>query len=98
MINTLIFLGLSGFLIWFIQSQKIFDYIFRGKFLKEIRDCQVCLGTWVCLVLFPIFHLIIFENWYQYIVMWIIFAAISSFIIHLIRLGWTSRFGITTIK
>lgn len=98
MINTLVYLALSGFIIWFIQSQKIFDYIFFTKFLKEIRSCGICLGFWVCFAMFPVFKLIEFENLYQYILSWTILSALASVLILLVKEGYKSRYGITIVR
>src|SRR5258706_16319821 len=98
MINTLVYLVLSGFIIWFVQSQKIFDYIFRGKFLQELRSCGICLGVWVCLLFFPIFDLIKFQNLYQYLISCAILSALSSVLIFLVKEGYKARYGITIIK
>lgn len=98
LINTLVYFGVSGFIIWFIQSQKIFDYIFFAKFMKEIRSCGICLGFWVCFVLMPVFDILLFENWYQYIISWLTLSALSSFLIFLVRQGYKAHYGITVVK
>src|SRR5712664_1115767 len=32
-----------------LSEGKIFDPIFRGAFLKELRNCPLCLGFWMAL-------------------------------------------------
>jgi hypothetical protein len=98
MVSTLVYLALSGFIIWFVQAQKIFDYIFRTQFLKELRSCGICLGFWVCFALFPIFDLIKFQNLYQYILSWAILSALASVLILLVKEGYHSRYGVTVIR
>lgn len=101
MLETFIYLLLSGFLIWFIQTQKIFDKLFFIDFLKEMRKCGLCLGFWVCLLLQPIFKLGILDNFniniYTYIVNVLVTAAVSSFIIFLVVKGYEHIYGVTRL-
>lgn len=102
MSNVLSYLGLSLFLIWFIQSQKIFDLVFFTKWLKELRACGLCLGTWICFGTYFLFGIGILDGLPQTILVQIanpiITAAISSFIIFLFRLGWQSKYGVYIAK
>jgi hypothetical protein len=97
MLATFVYLFLSGFLIWFIQKQKIFERVFFNDFLKELRKCGICLGFWVCLLLQPIFHLGLLNaldyNLYTHVVNMIVTAAVSSFIIHLAVNGYIKLYG-----
>lgn len=101
MLNVLLYYGVSLFFIWFIQSQKIFNYVFITEFLKELRKCQICLGFWVCLFNYFIFQVGILDtisaNWFIQIVNPIFTAAISSFIIMLLREGWKMKYGVYTV-
>lgn len=99
MTNTFLYLALSGFTIWFIQSQKIFDKLFFNEFLKELRHCKICLGFWVCVVLFPAFGvgLLPHLNVYIGLVDWVVTSMISSFVIFLIFSGWQARYGVTHV-
>lgn len=41
---------------------KLFDYLFVGSFLVEMRACKMCLGFWVALALYFIFGEITFTK------------------------------------
>lgn len=55
MLNFFLYLGFTLLLVWVIQKQKLFDYLFWGVFLEELRKCKLCLGFWVALLLYFIF-------------------------------------------
>jgi hypothetical protein len=69
----------------------------EGKFLKELFGCDLCLGCWVfwCLA-----FLIDMDFIYQMFNIHIVFFSylftgiIASFIVHVFRIGWTTKFGI----
>ena len=92
------------FLIYFVQTNKIFDYIFRGNFLKELRECKICLGWWVATFLYPIFQVTIFEgiinieNIWMDIVLIGINSAILTTVLYYLVLGWESIHKIHYIK
>ena len=101
MTNTFLYLAVSGFTIWFIQSQKIFDKLFFNDFLKEMRKCKICLGFWVCGLYALVFRIglldIFATNYFAAIVNWFVTAIVSSFVIFLIIEGWKSRYGVTVV-
>lgn len=102
MSNVLFYFIISGFLIWFIQTQKIFDYFFFNDFLKEIRKCEICLGTWICILMLTIFETGLFSgfelNMFTNILNYVITASLSSFIIYVFKTGWRSLFTITVME
>ena len=93
--DIIYYIGLNGFLVWFIQSQKIFDKI-KISIFQEIRQCKLCLGTWISILLFPYFAISLLSkrNWLDRIIT-------GSFIVliwHIIYAGWKSLYSITIIK
>lgn len=77
-------------LVWFIQTQLIFDRIFITEFLKEVRKCDYCIGTWVAIFIYWFFR-IEFINIY---IDWIIVPIIVTTLNHFIRAGYRSEHGI----
>lgn len=91
--NILSYFGLVGFLVWFIQTQKLFDRI-RVPFFQEIRECQICLGTWVAMLLYPSYKTKIINHPLD-----IFFtSSIISFIVYVFKSGWQRLFSTTVIK
>jgi hypothetical protein len=110
MSKILLYFSITQLLIYFIQSQTIFDYIFRTEFLKKMRECPKCLGFWIALVLFPVFNTGIldfaysdvlsnsFIYYYYYSIDAFITSVVITFVLWLLVLGWKSVFTITYIK
>lgn len=84
---------LSGrLLIWLLQTNGLMRPFWNLKpALKELGECDLCLGFWVYLGLGS-FLKQGFGLW-PHIIEVIIRAAISSFAMHLLRLGWQVKFG-----
>lgn len=91
-----IFLATGRLLIWLIQIASLLKPIWAlHPLLTELSECDVCLGFWVFLLL-AIGLEPPFDYWHPVVEM-IILASIASMMAHLIRLGWTSKFGVEII-
>lgn len=90
--------GLVGRLLtWLIQTNGLSKPIFAAHpKLTELGNCDLCLGFWVFLAMALAIRKATFKLWPTWLDC-IIQAAIASFTVHLIRLGWQSRFGVTVI-
>lgn len=90
-------LSIGRLLIWLIQTNGLSKPIWgMHPTLTELGECDLCLGFWGFLAMAiltgkPMFDL--WPKWFDYVVQ----AAISAFVIHLLRLGWHSKFGVTVI-
>jgi len=92
--RVLLYFAIIGFFTWFIKSMKIFDYIFRGEFLKSMRECDYCLGFWIAVFLFPFFNVGILDFLYNkneiliYVINAFITSCISSVLVKYMVTGW----------
>ena len=84
-------------LIWLIQTNGLSKPIWAlHPTLSELGECDLCLGFWGFLAMAILADKPLFEfwpRWFDYVVQ----AAISTFVVHLTRLGWHSKFGVTVI-
>jgi len=84
-------------LIWLVQTNGLSKPIWDlHPTLAELGECDLCLGFWGFLAMAiltgkPMFDL--WPSWFDYVVQ----AAISTFVVSLVRLGWHSKFGVTVI-
>ncbi len=84
-------------LIWFLQTNGLSKPIWAlHPTLTELGECDLCLGFWGFSAMAivtdkPTFNL--WPKWFDYVVQ----AAVSTFVVHLLRLGWHSKFGVTVI-
>lgn len=84
---------LSGrLIIWLLQTNDLMRPVWQFRpLLTELGDCDLCLGFWVYLVLALFVQLPGVWPWYVEI---LILAAVASFTMHLVRLGWQTKFGV----
>jgi len=92
-INFLFFLAIGRLIIWLLQINGLLKPFWAlHELLAELGECDLCLGFWVYLGLS-----FTFENQLPelpWLISNIALAAIASFMVHLIRLGWGVKFGI----
>ena len=96
MVSSLLFLTLVGkLLIWTIQQ---FPYRPQKGFLGKLVDCDFCLGVWVYTVLNFVFNVNLMYEFFDIIGLnEIITGIIISFIMHLISIGWQTKFSETIV-
>lgn len=112
LLDYLIFLGVGRLLIWLLQSNGLTRRLVAWKaptllelplrsptWCAELIDCDLCLGFWVYLIALivsgpqtAIFGL--WPGWFEVFVL----AAISTFIMHLVVIGWKQKFTTTIIQ
>jgi len=101
--------GLGKLFIFLIQKSPYMKFIigfFKGRskeFLEELFGCDMCLGFWVYLTLALLFQYAnvdvnILDIPNAPIISAIITGAITSFVVHLISIGWRDKFGVYEIK
>lgn len=94
--NYLLYLAAGRLLTWLLQVNGLTRPIFDSHpKLAELRACDMCLGFWVYLglALFIAPPLMLFPKPVKLVVV----AAMSTFLMHLLRLGWVSKFGGITV-
>jgi len=87
-------------LIWTLQTADPVKWLYRmSSFTTELFECDFCLGCWVYTAIGFIMDLNIFSPKLSWMGLnlhpiGIIVTAIgASFLMHLISLGWTTKFG-----
>jgi len=109
MIFYIFYAGLGKLFIFLIQKSPYMKFIigfFRGRskaFLEELFGCDLCLGFWVYLTLALLFqyanvNINVLDIPHAPIISAIITGAITSFVLHLISIGWRDKFGVFEIK
>lgn len=109
MILYIFYAGLGKLFIFLIQKSPYMKFIigfFKGRskeFLEELFGCDMCLGFWVYLTLALLFQYAnvdvnILDIPNAPIISAIITGAITSFVVHLISIGWRDKFGVYEIK
>jgi len=76
---------------------KFLDQVVRVEFFQKLTRCDFCLGVWVYAFWSFIFgyHLPVL---YVPIISEFTLGSICSFGMHLMSLGWTSKFGIIQLE
>jgi len=73
--------------------------LYRWEYLKQLFECDLCLGVWVYFFLTFLFGINYFYNFtYIPIISEFIIGAVTSFLMHLITLGWKEKFTILYLE
>lgn len=87
--------ALGRLAIWTLQVNGLTEPIFSAHpKLKELRDCDFCLGFWVFSILAWLFGANLLYPLSIPVVSEASTGLLLSFGVHLARLGWESKFGI----
>ena len=91
----LVWLGLGRLTIYALQvnglTRPAFD---RYAKLKELVDCDFCLGFWVYSLLAWALGINLLAPVYIPVLSEAMTGLVASFGVHLVRLGWTTKFGV----
>lgn len=89
-----VYLATGRLLTWLVQTSGLTRPLFeRHYLLSELRACDLCSGFWVYLALSPREDL----GFRPGILNRVAWAAGASFLAHLLRLGWDSKYKVTVI-
>ena len=92
----LIYLGIGKLIIYlgqkFIHDTKI-------TFVDRLFACDLCLGSWVYVALALCFKITILSDTMPYVAFLsqVVAGLFSSFLMHLIHLGWKEKFEVIII-
>lgn len=83
---------------WLLQTNGLMEPIWnRHYLLKDLSECDLCLGFWVYLAVFLLPRQRLMTEWPK-IAEDVATAGIAAFLAHLIRMGWQSKFGNVTFN
>ncbi len=96
--TLIVLLGLGRLVIWTLQTSGLTQPFFswRPK-LKELQECDFCLGFWVMTPLAWLLGVNLFTPLYIPIASEILTGLALSFGLHIFRLGWQEKFGVTVL-
>lgn len=87
---------LAGKLLIYLLGEK-FPYFINSKseFVRKLFGCDLCLGIWVYFFLAIGGQIRLFEDLFTYTVPLtgeFIAACVTSFLVHLVSMGWREKF------
>jgi len=89
---------LGRLIIWTFQSNGLLNPLFsKNTKLRELISCDFCLGFWIFTGLAHVFGLNLLSPVYVPILSEAITGLVASFVSHLMRLGWETKFGVTNL-
>ena len=96
-VEFVIFLGVGKLIIYILQ--KFLSDNISGKFVNNLVSCDLCLGVWIYTSLATIYKINILSDVFPYIpiLSQVIIGCVSSFVMHLLTLGWKSKFEVVVI-
>jgi len=95
-----VFALVGRLLIYLWQKFPLSSYLSKKwKLLEQLFECDLCLGVWAYTILAFLFGVNIFEGWfYVVIISEFLTGAITSFLVHLVRIGWDTRFRVIQVN
>lgn len=93
----LAFLGV-GKLIIYILNKFLSDNI-NNKFVNNLVSCELCSGVWIYTLIAIIYKINILSDIFPYVpvLSGVITGCFASFIMHLLTLGWKTKFEVIVI-
>lgn len=94
----LLYLAAGRLITWLLQVNGLTRPIWNlHSLLRELGECDLCLGFWIYALLGFLMGQSIFNTWPWFLEV-IILAALTSFIAHLLRIGYQTKFGVMVIE
>lgn len=71
----------------------------KATFIRELISCDECFGVWVYVFLSFVMNEVLFQEYFYWPVIGnLVTGAVTSFVVHLISLGWKSKFEVIVIE
>lgn len=71
----------------------------KNRFMRSVWNCDLCAGVWVYTFLSAVMGEVLFRGIFYFpFVSELATGGITSFVIHLISLGWKSKFEVLVIE
>src|SRR5512138_3401890 len=95
--NFMLYLAAWKLLIW--TGQKFVAATLKSLFFRKLFDCDFCLGVWVYTALALALKITILQDVFPYFpfVSEIIAGVVSSFLMHILTIGWREKFSVIVI-
>ena len=98
MIDFLLYLGSGKLLLCLLKKfPPIQQLMSKREFLRELYSCDLCYGFWVYLALSPFFDINV-KQIKNRLLRLILTACFTTFLAHLVSIGWNEKFGILVIE
>ena len=90
-LQLIAFFLLGGFLVWVVSVTRPLTWLWQ-----MFDGCDFCFGVWVFFWLSLWWHSLtltmLSDFYYLPFVSELVFSVVASFIVHIFRMGWRSRF------
>jgi len=97
-ISYLLFMGIGKIMVYLGMKFPLFSES-RYEFVRRLFECDLCLGTWVYTILSFVMRVVLFKDmFYVPFASELITGGITSFIMHLLSLGWKTKFEVIVIE
>lgn len=84
--------------VWLLQTSGPTKRLWAlNSFLTELGECDLCLGCWVFPLLAWALGVNLLEPVYVVVVSELLTGWLIAFAVHLGRIGWTTKFGVTVL-
>lgn len=97
--SLLVCLGVGRLVIWLLETSGLTRWFWRlTPFLAELGECDLCLGCWVMPVMAWLLGVNLLSPLYVPVLSEVLSGWLMAFGLHIGRLGWQSKFGVTIIS
>ena len=93
-----LFLLVGRLITWLLQDNGLLKPLWElHPTLTELGECDLCLGFWIFLVMALVVGKPTLSTIWPVHFDSLVQAAFSTFTMHLLRLGWHSKFGVAVV-
>jgi hypothetical protein len=95
--SWVIYLALGKIFIYLWQQFPLPSRLEKIKVINKLHLCSLCSGVWIYSILACAMRmdiLVLFGFPFVFLIGWIVTGGVSSFLIHLISMGWNDQFAV----